>query len=106
MSMLRGLLRFNRRMVHHAYQAVFPFGLVVIAACGSIIAETDDKVLSWSIDLSAMPTVLGYVFLYGACLAAIGAVVETARKSVNIIRRKVNWHKEPTLQQRIDEVTR
>jgi len=106
MSIMRKLLRLNRRIVHQAYQAVFPIGVLVIGICGIIIIATDDKILDWTIDFSVVPVPLGYVFLYGSIIAVMCVNVELLRKSIIAVRRKFNWHKAPTLQQRIDETTK
>ena len=101
--MLKKILRINRRIAHRSYQFVFPIGVVVIAICGIIITETDDKVLDWSIDFSSMPTLLGYVFLWGALLAIASVFIEAARKAFNAVYGKFKCRESLSLQQRIDK---
>jgi len=104
MKMLNKLLRLNRRLVHTAYQVVFPMGIVCIAVVGAYTL-TPDKKMEWSVDLSGFPTWLGYVLLYGACIVAISVNIEMVRKVLSIVRRKFKWNRTMTLQQRVDELS-
>ena len=104
--MIKKILRINRRVAHYSYEIVFPLGVIVIAICGLIITEAEGKVANWSLDFSSMPMLVGYIMLWGALTAITSVFTETARKAISVVYKRLGRSKSPSLQQRIDEVSR
>ena len=105
MTTIKKLLRINRRMVHRAHQIVFPIGVLIIGIFGIVITDTEDKVLNLSVDLSSIPTMLGYVLTWGAIIAVLGTTIELLRKVIPVVRTRLKLTKKTTLRQRIDDVS-